>query len=98
MGLWPAPFVERMDPSVKQFLSTYQERWVAGPKSLAEEFDNRLLGAAPPPAAAVVPAAAALDPVTGQKLHQALLQPMLGPSPGAVARPPAGGLPGRGVR
>jgi NADH-quinone oxidoreductase subunit M len=45
MGLWPRPFTERMDASVKAFIQTYQQRWAAGPKSLDEAFATTLLGA-----------------------------------------------------
>jgi NADH-quinone oxidoreductase subunit M len=85
MGLWPRPFTERMDASVKQFLTSYQQRWAAGPKSLHEEFTARLLGGTPPPTRASAPAAPAprrpynagpaLDPARRAALRQLLGRP-----------------------
>ncbi|HEY3356956.1 MAG TPA: NADH-quinone oxidoreductase subunit M [Polyangia bacterium] len=94
MGLWPAPFLSRMEASAKQFITTYGERYAAGPKSLHEEFATRLIAGGEPKAsldvgtrglaAAPAPAAAPRPPIAPR------LRPP-GPPLGAAALPPLGG-------
>jgi NADH-quinone oxidoreductase subunit M len=84
MGFWPAPFLSRMEASTKLFVQRYGERYAAGPKSLHEEFANRLIeGQGVAAAARPDPA----RPVAAPSPARPVVAP--GQARGTVARPAA---------